>query len=424
MVSRTGGIWQGSTSSIFIQWPLETRLIVSTPYSTLPRSNSCRWPRRIQEELDRLNPTRVVFDSLTQVRLLSRDQLRYRRQILALKSDLLRRGTTTLFLADRGQEQLDSEIASIVQGVISLTLKKGREGLTRRFIEVEKCRGSAYCEGEHPLRIGRGGLEVFPRLLSREHERSFERASVSSSVEGFDAMLGGGLDRGTCTLIIGNTGVGKTTLGMAIVAAAVGRGESAAVYTFDEGTAEMVYRSEAVGLKIRPAIDSGLLRIRKVNPLLLYPDEFAAWVRVEVEQRGVKVIMIDSLNGYNQSMPDENYLAGHMHQLIGYLNQMGVVTILVNEVSDLIGGFSATRFGLSYMADTVVFIHYYEFAGAMHKAIGVLKKRLSNHDKALRAYHLGEGQISVGKLLPDLHGILRGEPSRNYILPEGGSQLG
>ncbi len=374
--------------------------------------------RRIQEELERLKPTRVVFDSLTQVRLLSRDPLRYRRQILALKSDLLTRGITTIFLGERSTQDFDGEIASIVQGVISLTWRKGQEGMTRRFVEVEKYRGSSYREGEHPLRIDHGGVRVFPRLLSVDHGQTFNRMVIPTGVDGFDAMLGGGLDRGTCTLLTGNAGVGKTTLGMAVIAKLVSQGERCVLYTFDEGPAEIVYRSEAIGLNIQQAIDAELLQIKKVNPLLLYPDEFASWVRVEVEQRGTKMIMIDSLNGYNQSMPDEKYLGGHMHQLVGYLGRMGVTTILINEVSELIGRFAATGFGLSYMADTVVVIRFYEYGGEIHKAIGTLKKRMSDHEKSLRRFNITSQGVVVGSKLPNLRGILRGEATHSELVSE------
>ncbi len=369
--------------------------------------------RSIEEAMDRFKPTRIVFDSLTQVRLLSRDPLRYRRQILALKSELLARGVTSLFLSDSSKHELDGEIASIVQGIITITLAKGAEGMTRRTIEVEKYRGSAYQEGEHPVRIVHGGFDVFPRLLAVEHGKTFDRSPMPSGIKGMDSMLGGGFDRGTSNLITGNAGAGKTTLGMSVIAQAVANGERCALYTFDEGPAEIIYRSESIGLKIQGAIDSGLLQIRKVNPLLLYPDEFASWVRVEVEEMGTKVVMIDSLNGYGQSMPDEKYLGGHMHQLIGYLNRMGLTTILVNEVSSLVGDFSSTQFGLSYMADTVVIIRYYEYEGAIRKAIGTLKKRMSDHEKSLREFEVTERGLVVGNTLPNLRGILRGEASRS-----------
>lgn len=366
--------------------------------------------QRIYEAIEEWRPTRIVFDSLTQIRLLSRDTLRYRRQVVGLKTALLERGITALFLGEGASEgSPDAEVASIVQGVIELALTRGYEGLTRRSIEVLKLRGTAYREGQHSLRIEQGGLRVFPRLLAHEHGQSFRRDPVLTGVAAFDQMLGGGLDRGTCTLITGNAGVGKTTLGMTILAHAADQGERGVIYTFDEGPAEILYRSESVGLPLTAHVAAGRIEIQRVNPLVLYPDEFAAWIRTEVEERGTRLIMLDSLNGYNQSMPDERYLNRHMHQLVGYLNRMGVTTLLINEVSDLIGPFSVTEFGLSYMADSVVVIRFYEFHGTMRKAVSILKKRLSDHEKNLRDFEVTAQGVRVGKNLPDLQGILRGE---------------
>ena len=365
--------------------------------------------KKIFESIAEFQPSRIVFDSLTQIRLLSRDPLRYRRQIVALKSLLLAKGITAIFLGESSQQELDSEIASIVQGVIVISLRKGQEGMTRRSIEIQKLRGSDYREGEHPLRIVQGGIEVYPRLLATEHGQTFQRDPISTGIDDLDTMLCGGLDRGTCTLITGNAGVGKTTLGLAVIARAVSRGERCALYAFDEGPAEIVFRSESIGLRLQPYLDQGLLAIRKINPLLLYPDEFASWIRVEVEDNATKLVMIDSLNGYNQSMPDEKYLGGHMHQLLGYLNRMGVTSLLVNEISALIGTFNATQFGLSYMADNVITIRYYEYQGEIHKAIGILKKRFGNHEKLLRNFEVTSRGLLVGNALPELRGILRGE---------------
>lgn len=367
---------------------------------------------RIHEALDKLRPDRVVFDSLTEIRLLSRDKVRYRRQIAALKNSLIERGATAIFLGEGSAGDADGEVASVVQGVIELSLARGQEGLTRRFVEVQKLRGSAYREGDHPLRIGCGGLRVFPRLLATDHGNAFVRAAVPTGVAALDEMLGGGLDRGTCTLVAGNPGVGKTTLGLTVIARAAERGERSVLYTFDEGPAEILFRAQAIGLDLTEAVASGHLLVQKVNPVMLYPDEFAAWIRVEVEERATRIVMIDSLNGYNQSMPDEKYLGRHMHQLLGYLNRMGVTTILINEVSDQMGSFSATDYGLSYMSDTAIIIRYFEFGGAICTAIGTLKKRLSDHEKSLRSYRVTEQGIAVGNTLHDLRGILRGDAIR------------
>jgi len=376
--------------------------------------------RRITEAMDRIKPTRVAFDSLTEFRLLSRDPLRYRRQLLALKSGLLARGVTALFLGESARQDLDIEVASIVQGVIALNLTKGREGMARRSIEVEKFRGSAFREGEHALRIEEGGLVVFTRLISQEHGREFARSRLGSGLVEMDRMLGGGIDKGNSTLITGNAGVGKTTLAMNFVASAARAGLRGVIYTFDEGVGEIAHRCESIGMDIASHVSRDLIRVRMINPLLLYPDEFASWVRAEVEGRGVEVVMIDSLNGYRQGMPDEGYLVGHMHQLLGYLNRMGVTTILINEVSNLTGDFSATQFGLSYLTDAVIVLKYYEFDGSLHKAIGTLKKRLSDHEKSLREFTITAKGIRVGPPIPMLRGILRGEAEANGLHPGPG----
>ena len=380
--------------------------------------------RRINETLDRIKPARVAFDSLTEFRLLSRDPLRYRRQILSLKSGLIARGITTLFLGESARQDLDIEVASIVQGVIALNLTKGREGMARRSIEVEKFRGSSFREGEHPFRIERGGLIVFARLIAREHGREFARRRLSSGLAEMDRMLGGGLDRGNATLITGNAGVGKTTLGMNFLATAARSGTRSVLYTFDEGAEDIARRCDDIGMDIASNLAGGLIQIRKINPLLLYPDEFASWVRADAEIRGVGLVMIDSLNGYRQSMPDERYLVGHMHQLIGYLNQMGITSILINQVSNFTGDFAATQFGLSYLADAVIVLKYYEFGGALHKAIGVLKKRLSDHEKTLHEYKITDKGIAVGAPLPMLRGILRGEAEADPMVAQPGGRDG
>lgn len=374
---------------------------------------------RIAEAMKQLRPTRIVFDSLTEVRLLSRDPLRYRRQLLALKNYLLSQRVTSLFLGESALRELDVEVASIVQGVIALNLVKGRNGMPRRTVEVEKFRGSSYREGEHPLRIARGGLTVFPRLIAMEHSVEFAREVVPSGIPTLDAMLCGGLDRGTSTMFSGNAGVGKTTLGVSFLAQAVRAGDRGVLYTFDEGPAGVAFRCESVGLRLRDLIDAGRLHIHKVNPLLLYPDQFAGLVREEVEQHGTRLVMLDSLNGYRQIMPDEEYLTGHMHQLTAYLNRMGVTTILVNEVSNLTGDFAASNFGMSYLADTVILLKYYEYRGGLHKAIGILKKRLGDHEKTLRSFQISADGVQVGDPLPHLRSILRGEADLEASSPDG-----
>lgn len=374
--------------------------------------------RKITEAMDRVRPARVVFDSLTEVGFLTRDAVRYRRQTLALRDYLLNRGATTLWLADSNHRRHDEEVLSLVHGVIRLAQGQGRDGRDRRSLRVEKYRDSEFAAGEHAMDIVNEGLVVYPRMVAQEHGRDFPRETIPSGIEGLDRLLGGGIDRGTTTLISGSTGTGKTTVGMSFLVEAARRGERAVAYTFEEGTEEIILRCEALGLGVRALIGQGLLSIRKVNPLVLYPDQFAAWVRVEVEQVGTRLLMIDSLNGYRQAMPEEDYLVGHMHQLTGYLNRMGVATILTNELPTLTDGGQVTKFGVSHLVDTILLLKFFEFEGALRTAAGAIKRRLGAHERAFRAMEITAEGVRVGETLPQFRGILRGEAQ--YIDPETG----
>jgi circadian clock protein KaiC len=369
--------------------------------------------RKITEAMERLKPARVVFDNLTEVGFLTRDALRFRRQVLGLRDYLLESGATALLLGESNHRQFDIEIMSIVHGVINLERSRGRHGMMRRSLEVEKYRDSAFEEGVHALRTTPGGLEVYPHLLATEHGLDFAEETTSSGVAGLDRMLGGGLERGTSTLLSGNAGTGKTSLGACVLAEAARRGERAVLYTFEEGPDRLVRRCEALGMAVRPLIDQGLLAVQKVNPLLLYPDEFAAWIRAEVEQKQARAIMIDGLNGYSRSMPDEDYLVGHMHQLTSYLNRMGVVTILTEELPLLTGNTQLSVYGLSHMIDAVVLLKFFEHRGGLNRAIAVIKNRSGDHDTDLRRLGITSQGVRVGEPLPHFRGILRGEAESN-----------
>ena len=372
--------------------------------------------RQILEAIDRHRPARVVFDSLTEVGNLSRDALRYRRQVLVLRDLLTERGATSVFLAGVEHRQ-DDEIMSLVHGIIALNKSHGRDGRARRSLRVDKYRDSDFAEGEHALKTTRDGLIVYPHMLALEHGRPFAREVVSCGIEGLDRMLGGGLDRGTVILLTGSAGVGKTSIGMAALATAAGRGERGVVFTFEESRDEVAHRCEALGIPLRAHLDAGLLAIERVDPVLLYPDQFAARVREEVEGRSTRLVMIDSTNGYRQTMPDEDYLVGHMHQLASYLNRMGVITLLTNEMPTLTAQTDLSRFGLSHLVDTIVLMKYYEFGGGLRTALGVVKRRLGEHDRDLRALEITDRGILVGETLPQFRGILRGDAIRTA--PDG-----
>jgi circadian clock protein KaiC len=387
--------------------------------------------RKITEAMDRLRPARVVFDSLTEVGFLTRDAVRYRRQILALKDYLLNRGATTLWIADSNHRRHDEEVLSLVHGIIQLAQVQGRDGGDRRSLRVEKYRDSGFAAGEHALDIVKEGLVVYPRMVAQEHGREFPREVIPSGVEGLDRLLGGGIDRGTTTLVSGSSGTGKTTVGMSFLAAAARRGERAVAFTFEEGPEEIIFRCDALGLGVGALVGQGVLAIRKVNPLVLYPDQFAAWVRAEVEQEGTQLLMIDSLNGYRQVMPEEDYLVSHMHQLTSYLKRMGVATILTNEMATLTDAGEVTRFGVSHLVDTILLLKFFEFEGALRTAAGAVKRRLGPHERAFRAMEITPEGIRVGETLPQFRGILRGEADSRGLgsadkaqPPEGGPGRG
>ena len=263
---------------------------------------------KITEAMERRKPTRVAFDSLTEVRLLSRDAVRYRRQVLALKGFLRARGATTLFLGESAHPEFDAEAATIAHGVIALEQELGPDGMDRRHLRVEKYRGSDYEAGVHAARIVRGGLEVYPRLVAPLKDPEFEPAALASGIAALDRLFGGGLDRGTCTMIGGNSGVGKSSLGLAFLAAAAAEGERAVLYSFDEWPAEVIHRSESIGLAVRGPMERGLLHVQKVNPLGLPPEQFCNWVRGAVEREGTRLVMIDTVNGYELCTPRQGRL--------------------------------------------------------------------------------------------------------------------
>ncbi|QDV39592.1 ATPase domain-containing protein [Tautonia plasticadhaerens] len=375
--------------------------------------------RRIAEAIEGLGPARVVFDNLSEVGFLSRDPIRYRRQVAALKDSLMERGHTALFLAESNRHQFDEDILSLVQGIIQVDRDHRRDGRERRALRVEKYRDSDFASGDHALDIEQHGLVVYPRMLATEHGRDFPREALGSGVAELDRQLGGGIDRGTVTLIAGNSGAGKTTVGLGFLAEAARRGERAVAYSFEEGAPEILTRCEALGLGVRGLIERGLLEVTKVNPLVLYPDQFAARVREEVEGRGTRLVMIDSLNGYLATMPDESCLVSHVSQLASYLNRMGVATLLTLELPTLNQSDEAHRLGLSHLVDTILLLKLFEAEGGLRIASGVIKRRLGGHDRAFRDLEITPEGVRVGGPLPEFRGILGGQA--NTAGPDAGA---
>jgi circadian clock protein KaiC len=370
----------------------------------------------VMECVDRLRPARVVFDSLSEMRLLAQNSLRYRRQILALKQYFSTRQCTVLMLDDRSSDPADLQLHSIAHGVITLEQAAEDYGAERRRLRVVKMRGVKYRGGYHDFVIETGGVAVFPRLIAAEHHRDFEVDLVSTGVPRLDKMLGGGLTPGTNVLLNGPSGVGKTSTAVRCGLTAIERGERAAYFLFDEGIATLIARARMMGMNLQPAIDSGALQISQIDPAELSPGEFANRVRQAVERDGVSFVVIDSLNAFLQAMPGEKYLLLQMHELLSYLNQQGVITMLVLGQHGIVGDVRS-EIDLSYLSDSILMFRYFEARGGMFKAVSVAKSRTTAHEATIREFRLGPNGIEVGEPLRDFEGVLSGLPTYRGATP-------
>ena len=366
--------------------------------------------RAIMSKVDEIRPHRVVIDSLSELRLLAQSPIRYRRQILALKHYFSKRRCTVLVLDDKTASGSDLQLHSIAHGVIALEQTLSGFGAQRRRVHVAKMRGVRYRGGYHDFEIEPGGLQVYPRLVAAEHDGGFEDEFVSTGSPALDSLLGGGLARGTSTLLTGPAGVGKTTTAVQCLLAALRRGESAVYFLFDERLPTLIKRSAALGMDLRPFIDSGMLRIRTIDPAELSPGEFAASVRAAVERDGAGTVLIDSLNAYLQSMPSEQFLVLQMHELLSYLGQRGVVTLLILGLHGIMGDIRSDV-DLSYLADSAVQLRYFEAFGEVRQAISVIKTRTARHERTIREFQIGPGGLRLGEPLREFQGVLTGLPS-------------
>lgn len=367
--------------------------------------------KKVLHEVERLKPRLVIFDSLSEMRLMAQNPLRYRRQILALKQFFSGRQCTVLLLDDRTSDAADLQLQSIAHGVVSLERRAPEYGVMQRRLQVLKMRGKAFRTGFHDFTIGRGGLEVFPRLVAAEHHEEFPSTQVKSGIVELDAIMGGGLDQGTSTLVMGPAGAGKSTIATQFAIAAARRGERAALFLFDENTRTHLMRSASLGIDLATEFDTGRIAMRQVDPGELSPGEFVHLVRREVEDRGTRLIVIDSLNGYLNAMPEVRFLNLQLHELLTYLGQRGVTTLLILAQHGLVGSLSGSPVDLSYLADSVVAVQYFEARGHVRQTISVLKKRSGAHERTLRELRLGGGKIRVGEPLVEFQGILSGAPS-------------
>lgn len=368
--------------------------------------------RLLLEAVDKLRPSRVAFDSLSELRLLSGDALRYRRQILAFKQYLAGRNCTSLLLDDSGDHGSDSHVLSLAHGVLVLQQLAPEYGGARRRLMVQKVRGTSYRGGYHDYVIQTGGLSVFPRLVAAEHHRNFVNENLSSGVPGLDALLGGGLARGTTSLFSGPPGSGKSNIALTYATKAARDGEKVAIYTFDESLPVLFARAAGLNFGLDELAETGMVTVKQIDPAELSPGELTTHIRCAVEEEGVKVVYIDSLNGYLHSMGEERYVNLQLHELVTYLNQQGVVTMIAVAPSGMMGQMTSP-IDVTYLADTVVMLRFFEAGGAVHKAISVLKKRTGKHEDTIRELFIEGTGIRVGPALDAFRGVLTGVPVVN-----------
>ncbi len=362
------------------------------------------------DEVDRTKPLRVVFDSLSEMRLLARDPLRYRRQILGLKQFFINKHCTVLLIDDLTSSSSDLQPQSLAHGVITLEQSSPEYGIDRRRLRIAKLRGVHFRSGYHDFVLKKGGLVVFPRLIAAEHKPSFKRTQVSSGLEGLDALLGGGLDQGSSNLIVGPAGAGKSSIATLFACAAAGRGEKSSFFIFDEILDTFIDRSESLNMPVTKWIESNLLSVQQIDPAEISAGEFAHRVRNAVEKDKSKIIVIDSLNGYMIAMPEQRSLVAQLHELLSYLNQMGIVTILISSQHGLMGQHDV-GINVSYIADSAIHMRFFEMKGRIRKAISVLKKRSGAHEDTIRELMLRKGRIEIGEPLSQFQGVLTGVPT-------------
>jgi circadian clock protein KaiC len=368
--------------------------------------------RLIEEAVESANPSRVVFDSLSELRLLAQNPLRYRRQVLALKQFFGGRKTTVLLVDDLAgdRSERDSHLHSLCHGVILLERNTLEFGAARRRLQVQKLRGVDFVAGYHDFSLRKGGLDVFPRLIAADHHKAFAGEATPSGVAEMDALLSGGPLRGTSTLITGPAGAGKTTLALQYVFAACERGEACAIFEFDERVGTLLMRARAMGLDLEKHLSGGLLRILQIDPAELSPGEFSARIRSEVETHNARFIVIDSFAGYVAAMTQEQHVILLLHELLSYLNQRGTVTFLIVPQTGLVGSMATGSLNISYVADTVILIRFFEAEGRMRKALSIIKNRGGAHEDAIRELRIDSRGIRIGAPLTEFHGVMTGTP--------------
>ena len=426
LVARRHG-WSLDGVDIFELVPPETTLDPSQELTILQPAEMelGETSELIFGKVEELNPVRIVIDSLSELRLLAQSALRYRRQVLALKHFFSSRKSTVILLDDLTAHEKDLQLHSIVHGVVRLEQLSIDYGAERRRLRVVKMRGIPFKGGFHDFTIEHGGLEIYPRLVAAEHHQDFEGDFVSSGNAELDMLLGGGLERGTNALLIGAAGVGKSSIAVTYALAAAARGEHSIIFAFDEGRGTAKARARALGLPFDEALEKDLIRLEQIDPAELAPGEFAQRVRTSVEKEKARIVVIDSLNGYLNSMPDERFLVLQMHELLSYLSQMGVLTILVLAQHGLVGPMD-TPLDISYLSDAVLMLRYFEYDGTVRRALSVVKKRSGRHEHTIREFRLSPGGVQLGPPLKGFRGIFSGTPvytgEESPLLPGEDSQ--
>ncbi|UFX44517.1 AAA family ATPase [Bradyrhizobium sp. 41S5] len=365
--------------------------------------------KQIFEVVERARPSRVVLDSLSEIRLLAQSSLRYRRQILAIKHYFAKFNTTVMLLDDLTAELADKTVHSIAHGVVRLEELAPAYGAERRRVRVTKYRGAKFRGGYHDATITTGGVNVFPRLVASEHRKGFQRGQLSSGIVELDQLLGGGIDKGSSTLVLGPAGTGKSLAVIVFVVAAIARGEKAAMFVFDEELGLLYARMKEMGIDLEEMQRTGNLFVEQVDAAELSPGEFAHRVRRRVDEDAIKTVVIDSLNGYQAAMPEENSLILHMHELLQYLNRQGAATFMTVAQHGLVGDIKAP-IDVTYLADSVILLRYFEAMGKVRRAMSVIKKRSGTHENTIREYRISHRGLTIGAPLDGFQGVLRGVP--------------
>jgi circadian clock protein KaiC len=403
--------WSLDNIEIFELLPPESLLDTEQQQSLLYSSDLelGETTKQIFEAVERAKPDRVVLDSLSEIRLLAQSSLRYRRQILAIKHYFAKFNTTVMLLDDLTADVADKTVHSVAHGVLRLEELAPAYGAERRRARVIKYRGVKFRGGYHDATITTGGLNVFPRLVASEYRNRFERTMLSSGIAEFDRLLGGGVETGSSTLILGPSGTGKSLVTITFILAAIRRGEKAAMFVFDEELGLLFSRMQGIGIDLEEMQRNGSLFVEQVDAAELSPGEFTHRVRRRIDEDGIKTVAIDSLNGYQAAMPEENSLILHMHELLQYLNRRGVATFMTVAQHGLVGDMKAPV-DVTYLADTVLLLRYFEALGSVRRAMSVIKKRTGMHESTIREYRIDNRGLTIGEPLDGFQGVLRGVP--------------